>query len=54
MDDLMRAAGYGPQPDGTAPRVPGAIKRFSNAHIVELLEQFRHDVAAIKAALAKV
>lgn len=51
-DDLMQAAGYGPQPGDTAPSAPGAAKRYSNAHIVELLEQLQRDVSDIKAALA--
>jgi transcriptional regulator with XRE-family HTH domain len=46
--ELMRAAGYeqtgSEQP---APPIPGAIKRYSNAHIVQLLEQLRAEVRQI-------
>src|SRR5664279_461299 len=37
--DLMQAAGYDQlEASPPAPRLPGAVKRYSNAHIVELLE----------------
>ena len=49
---LMRAAGYGPHVDAPATR-PGAVKRFSNAHIVELLETLQHDVDEVKSMLAR-
>ncbi len=50
--DLMNAVGYeqmdlSPRP----PEHPGALKRYSNAHIVELLEQLQDDVRAIKASV---
>ena len=43
--ELMHAAGY-EQPDATrpAPAVPGAVKRYSNAHIVALLEELQQQV----------
>jgi transcriptional regulator with XRE-family HTH domain len=51
--DLMQAAGYdelarSPQ----APGLPGAIKRYSNAHIVELLEQLQGEIREIKLLVA--
>lgn len=51
--DLMQAAGYdqlehGPQ----APELPGAVKRYSNAHIVELLERLQREIREIKSLLA--
>lgn len=45
---LMDAAGY--QQTDTAPQpptIPGAIKRYSNAHIVELIEHLRDEVHEI-------
>jgi transcriptional regulator with XRE-family HTH domain len=51
--DLMAAAGYdSSSPDETAPRMPTAIKRYSNAHIVELLEHLQQEVAEVKSLLA--
>jgi transcriptional regulator with XRE-family HTH domain len=55
--ELMSAAGY-EQPESVArpPSVPGAIKRYSNAHIVQLLEQLQeqvrqlHELSASQAA----
>ena len=46
--DLMRAAGY-EQTETTPPasEIPGAIKRYSNAHIVQLLEQLQAEVREI-------
>jgi transcriptional regulator with XRE-family HTH domain len=44
---LMRAAGYETS-DATAPTRPGAVKRYSNAHIVELLEALQRDVSELK------
>ncbi len=50
--ELMEAAGYDASDhDDEPPRVPGAVKRFSNAHIVELLEALQRDVDEIKSAL---
>jgi transcriptional regulator with XRE-family HTH domain len=50
--DLMSAAGYDTSPINEAPpAIPSAIKRYSNAHIVELLEQLQRDVDEIKARL---
>jgi transcriptional regulator with XRE-family HTH domain len=50
--DLMHAAGY-EQPDGgpPTPQSPGAVKRYSNAHIVELLEKLQGDTREIKSLL---
>ncbi|TML38171.1 MAG: helix-turn-helix transcriptional regulator [Actinobacteria bacterium] len=49
--DLMRAAGYDAAGGGPPPRPPGAIKRYSNAHIVQLLEALQGDVADLKSLL---
>jgi hypothetical protein len=50
--ELMSAAGYDASPiKKTSPVFPSAIKRYSNAHIVELLEQLQRDVNEIKARL---
>jgi transcriptional regulator with XRE-family HTH domain len=50
---LMQAAGY-EQLDGSppTPQLPGAVKRYSNAHIVELLEKLQDDTREIKSLLA--
>jgi transcriptional regulator with XRE-family HTH domain len=46
--DLMRAAGYQPtETTPSAPGIPGAVKRFSNAHIVQVLEQLQAEVHQI-------
>jgi transcriptional regulator with XRE-family HTH domain len=46
---LMAAAGYDTSSINDAlPKVPTAIKRYSNAHIVELLEHLQSDVSEIK------
>jgi transcriptional regulator with XRE-family HTH domain len=52
--DLMRAAGYDDTAtrDSASRRPAGAVKRYSNAHIVELLEQLQRDVDEIKSTLA--
>lgn len=52
-NDLMQAADYGPVTGDAAPAIAGAVKRFSNAHIVQLLEQLQEDVADIKSALSQ-
>jgi transcriptional regulator with XRE-family HTH domain len=51
--DLMTAAGYDAPAGGddVAPKGPTAIKRYSNAHIVELLEQLQRDVGQIRRLL---
>jgi transcriptional regulator with XRE-family HTH domain len=51
--ELMAAAGYRAEPGSAPSRLPGAIKRYSNAHIVELLEGLQRDVAELKARLAE-
>lgn len=46
--ELMRAVGY--EQSGSeqpAPTTPGAVKRYSNAHIVQLLEQLQAEVRQI-------
>jgi transcriptional regulator with XRE-family HTH domain len=50
--ELMGAAGYESRDEPSAPSRPGAVKRFSNAHIVELLEALQRDVAELKSLLA--
>jgi transcriptional regulator with XRE-family HTH domain len=50
--ELMTAAGYeAPVPTEPAGRAT-AVKRFSNAHIVELLEDLQRDVRALRAEVA--
>ena len=50
--DLMTAAGYEPAgDDDVARKAPAAVKRYSNAHIVELLEQLQRDVGRISRLL---
>jgi transcriptional regulator with XRE-family HTH domain len=50
--DLMHAAGYDPLEGGPpAPELPGAVKRYSNAHIVQLLEQLRDDIREMRSLL---
>jgi transcriptional regulator with XRE-family HTH domain len=43
--ELMNAAGY-EQAENTPPpsTIPGAVKRYSNAHIVQLLEELQQQV----------
>jgi transcriptional regulator with XRE-family HTH domain len=51
---LMTAAGYEPPNVGdeaTRPGLAGAVKRYSNAHIVELLEQLQSDVRELRRQL---
>jgi transcriptional regulator with XRE-family HTH domain len=51
--ELMTAAGYEtPLGRPESPSPPAAIKRYSNAEIVHLLEQLQLDVNEIKAALS--
>lgn len=51
--ELMKAVGYEPPPSDGGPetRHAAAVKRHSNAHIVELLEELRRDVAEVHALL---
>jgi len=51
--DLMEAAGYAPAVVDPTPPVtpPGAVRRYSNAHIVELLEEILREVRGIRAAI---
>jgi transcriptional regulator with XRE-family HTH domain len=52
-DRLMRAVGYEPAENvSEPPTIPGAIKRYSNAHIVALLEQIHAEVRQIHEVLA--
>jgi transcriptional regulator with XRE-family HTH domain len=53
--ELMTAAGYDEPPAGEeAPRqLPTAIERYSNAHIVELLEELHRDVVELKSLLSR-
>jgi transcriptional regulator with XRE-family HTH domain len=51
--ELLRAAGYDPGPVSASPTRPGAVKRFSNAHIVELLESIQRDLGDIKKRLPR-
>jgi transcriptional regulator with XRE-family HTH domain len=56
-EGLMHAAGYdvadGPPSRLGPPGLAGAVKRYSNAHIVELLEALQRDVGELKALLAR-
>jgi transcriptional regulator with XRE-family HTH domain len=51
--DMMTAAGYDvpPSHEGGSPKVPTAIKRYSNAHIVELLERLQDDMGQVRSML---
>jgi transcriptional regulator with XRE-family HTH domain len=52
--ELMTAAGFDPpraSDEARRPGVPAAVKRFSNAHIVELLEQLQTDVRELRRLL---
>jgi len=53
--ELMRAAGY-EQADEThpAPAVPGALPRYSNAHIVALLEELQQQVRDVHELVAQL
>ena len=51
--ELMDAAGYQHAQDSpAAPAIPGAVKRYSNAHIVELLEQLQREVGRLHELIA--
>jgi hypothetical protein len=49
----MTAAGYDQPPasEGPPPGLPTAVKRYSNAHIVELLEKLQCDVDDVRSLL---
>jgi transcriptional regulator with XRE-family HTH domain len=49
---VMRAAGYDPTSDD-AGATPVTAPRYSNAHIVELLEALRTEVADLRAELSR-
>lgn len=53
--DLMTAAGYDrpPTSEEVPAGLPTAVKRYSNAHIVQLLEELQRDVAELKALLSR-
>lgn len=52
-DELMQAVGYEQLASSPPVReMPGAIKRYSNAHIVQLLEQLQGEVLEIKTLLS--
>ena len=56
-DELMTAADYEPTattptPTPTPQAMPGAIKRYSNAHIVKLLEEIQTELGRIHALIA--
>ncbi len=47
--ELMRAADYEQIDGGTPPAaLPGAVARFSNAHVVELLEQMQGELRELR------
>ncbi|MFZ1993368.1 MAG: helix-turn-helix transcriptional regulator [Solirubrobacteraceae bacterium] len=48
-DELMRAADYEPTASTpTSAAMPGAIKRYSNAHIVMLLEEIQTELERLR------
>jgi transcriptional regulator with XRE-family HTH domain len=51
--DLMTAAGYDAPSASQAvqPHLPTAVKRYSNAHIVELLEHLQRELGEVKSLL---
>jgi transcriptional regulator with XRE-family HTH domain len=51
--DLMSAAGYDATPSSEGENTPRAqaVKRYSNAHIVQLIEQLQHEVAEVRTLL---
>jgi len=49
--ELMEAVGYEPVAH-SEPAPPGAVKRCSNAHILEPLESLQRDVRELKTLLA--
>jgi transcriptional regulator with XRE-family HTH domain len=51
--DLMTAAGYDKPPasDESSRGLPTAVKRYSNAHVVELLEKLQRDVDEVRSLL---
>ncbi len=52
-DELMKAADYQPTATtATPPAMPGAIKRYSNAHIVTLLEEIQTELRQVHELLA--
>jgi transcriptional regulator with XRE-family HTH domain len=52
-DELMKAADYAPTTTApTPPAMPGAIKRYSNAHIINLLEEIQTELGRIHELLA--
>lgn len=52
-NDLMAAAGYEPtEAAPSASAIPGAVKRYSNAHIVQLLEALQRELSEIRVLLA--
>jgi transcriptional regulator with XRE-family HTH domain len=50
---VMRAVGYEAEPGGGVPAPPTAVARFSNAHIVQLLEGIAAEVAGLRRDLAR-
>ncbi len=52
-DQLMKAADYQPTATTTTPpALPGAIKRYSNAHIITLLEEIQTELHQVHDLLA--
>jgi transcriptional regulator with XRE-family HTH domain len=51
---VMSAAGYQQVGSTPPPAVPGAIKRYSNAHIVQLLEDIQAEVRQIRELMARI
>jgi len=51
---VMQAVGYVPAKTEAAAAEPAALNRFSNAHIVHLLEELKSDVAALSRLVSEV
>jgi transcriptional regulator with XRE-family HTH domain len=51
--DLMSSAGYDQSENiPPPPKLPGAVKRYSNAHIVQLLEELQEDFRELKSMMS--
>ena len=52
--ELMTAAGYDQVESTLPPAIPGAVKRYSNAHIVQLLEDIQTELRQIRELTAAI
>jgi transcriptional regulator with XRE-family HTH domain len=53
-DTVMQTVGYVPAKAEAAAAEPATLNRFSNAHIVHLLEELKSDVATLSRLVAEV